>query len=121
MATKKLTYWTINSLLMFIDGKQDQGKIIVQGLANEPITSGVSIKLSRIRKEFVKELTTFQELYEKIEEGEEAAAKRIELWNTEIEVSFEPISLAKVEDLVPTKNDFGITPSYAELLEIIAE
>jgi hypothetical protein len=121
MTTKKISYWVINSLLPFIDGKREGEKLVILGLANEAITSGVAIRLARIKKEFVKELTTFQEEFNKIEEGEEANAKKVELWNTEIEVSFEPISLEKVEDLVPTKNDFGFTPSYADLLEIIAE
>jgi hypothetical protein len=122
MTTKKLSYWVINSLLSFIDGKREGEKLVILGLANEAITSGVAIRLARIKKEFVKELTTFQEEFNKIEEGdEEAIKKRVDLWNTEIEVSFEPILLSKVEDLVPAKNDFGITPNYSELLEIIAE
>jgi len=122
MVTKKLTYFTINNLLRLFVGSIQEGKAIFLGFENEAITSGVAIKLSRIKKEFIKELTTLEEELKKIEgEDEEAIKKRVDLWNTEIEVSFEPISLSKVEDLVPAKNDFGVTPNYSELLEIIAE
>jgi len=121
MKAEKLSYWKINTLMILIDGKVEEEKVIILGLANEPISMGVSVKLARIKKVFAAELATFKELFEKIGEGTEFYEEKITLWNTEIEVSFEPIALNKVEDLVPTKNAFGFTPSYVELLEIIAE
>lgn len=124
MIAKKLTYLKWSGIAAEINGhavRQENGEVttLLVGLKNEDVTQGIALRLSKIIKKIQEE---FKELQTQLDlnQGEEGAEKRAELWAEECEISFEGIDLNKIEDLKRKDNSFGEKYDYSNLLDVIS-
>jgi plasmid maintenance system antidote protein VapI len=125
MKTSKKPYKFWHSIRSEINGvtkvNGDDIKIIVIGLKNEDITQGTALRLNRIVKKIEEEFKTLQQSLDSVEGSEEEKlSKREELWNEEVEISFEAIDIEKL-DIKRKDNSFGHKYDYTNLIDIICE
>ncbi len=129
MTTKNFTYNDLriikNEILGLAQiGEDKTQKVLIVGLKNEDVTLGVSHRLNKIVAKIDEEFKVLEVSLKEIkgdEKDEGAQAKRAELWSQETELSYEPISFDKIDNLSLRKNFLGEKYDYDFLIKSICE